>query len=82
MWKVNKYLSGDEVNGLPAGLRFLVDAEKVVDYKAQLEQKYGIEIVRLKPDKSIPLCVKEYGVPFLSKYVSEQMMRLQKHNFQ
>ena len=39
MWKVNKYLSGDEVNGLPAGLRFLVDAEKVVDYKAQLEQK-------------------------------------------
>ena len=48
----------------------------------ELEQKYGIEIVRLKPDKSIPTCVKEYGVPFLSKYVSEQMMRLQKHGFQ
>lgn len=48
----------------------------------ELEQKYGIEIIRLKPDKSIPLCVKEYGVPFLSKYVSEQMMRLQKHGFQ
>ena len=48
----------------------------------ELERKYGIEIIRLKPDKSIPLCVMEYGVPFLSKYVSEQMMRLQKHGFQ
>lgn len=37
----------------------------------ELERKYGIEIVRLKPDKPIPACVKEYGVPFLSKYVSE-----------
>lgn len=47
-----------------------------------LEQKYGIEIKRLKPDKPIPTCVRQYGVPFLSKYVSEQMMRLQKHHFQ
>lgn len=48
----------------------------------ELERKYNIEIVRLKPDKPIPTCIKEYGVPFLSKYVSEQMMRLQKHGFQ
>lgn len=47
-----------------------------------LEQKYGIEIIRLKPDKPIPSCVKQFGVPFLSKYVSEQMMRLQAHHFQ
>ena len=47
-----------------------------------LEQKYGIEIMRIKPDKPIPTCVKQYGVPFLSKYVSEQMMRLQAHGFQ
>lgn len=47
-----------------------------------LEQKYGIKIKRLKPDKPIPTCVRQYGVPFLSKYVSEQMMRLQKHHFQ
>ena len=47
-----------------------------------LEQKYGIEIKRIKPDKPIPTCVKQYGVPFLSKYVSEQMMRLQAHGFQ
>lgn len=47
-----------------------------------LEQKYGITIERVKPDKPIPTCVKQYGVPFLSKYVSEQMMRLQAHGFQ
>ena len=39
------------------------------------------KIKRIRPKKPIPLCVKEYGEPFLSKYVSEQIMRLQKHNF-
>ncbi len=52
------------------------------EHLGYLEQKYGIEIKRLKPDKPIPTCVRQYGVPFLSKYVSEQMMRLQKHHFQ
>lgn len=47
-----------------------------------LEEKYGVEIQKIKPEKSIPNCVREYGVPFISKYVSEQMMRLQAHNFQ
>ena len=42
----------------------------------------SITIERVKPDKPIPTCVREYGVPFLSKYVSEQMMRLQAHGFQ
>ena len=52
------------------------------EHLAELEKKYNITIERVKPDKPIPTCVKEYGVPFLSKYVSEQMMRLQKHGFQ
>ena len=52
------------------------------EHLAELEQKYGIEIIHIKPDKPIPTCIKEYGVPFLSKYVSEQMMRLQAHHFQ
>ena len=47
-----------------------------------LEKKYGIEIKRIKPEKPIPTCVREFGVPFLSKYVSEMMERLQRHNFQ
>lgn len=52
------------------------------EHIAFLEQKYDITIERVKPEKSIPTCVKQYGVPFLSKYVSEQMMRLQSHGFQ
>lgn len=52
------------------------------DHLKYLEEKYNIFIQRVKPVKPIPTCVREYGVPFISKYVSEQMMRLQKHEFQ
>ncbi|MDE7365431.1 MAG: phosphoadenosine phosphosulfate reductase family protein [Ruminococcus sp.] len=52
------------------------------DHLDYLENKYDIQIKRIKPKKSIPVCVSEYGVPFVSKYVSEQMMRLQLHKFQ
>jgi len=47
-----------------------------------LEDRYGIEIVRYKPVKSIPTCCKEFGQPFMSKYVSAHMERLQRHGFQ
>lgn len=47
-----------------------------------LNEKYGITIEVIPPVKPIPICVKEYGVPFWSKYVSEMMDRLQRHNFQ
>ena len=63
---------------IDTGLEYTATKEHL-DY---LEQKYGITIERVKPDKPIPTCVREYGVPFLSKYVSEQMMRLQAHHFQ
>lgn len=63
---------------IDTGLEYSATKEHL-DY---LEQKYGIIIERVKPDKPIPTCVKQYGVPFLSKYVSEQMMRLQSHGFQ
>ena len=47
-----------------------------------LEQKYGIEIHREKAKVPVPLGNKKYGVPFLSKYVSDYISRLQSHNFQ
>ena len=47
-----------------------------------LNDRYGIEIQVITPVKPIPLCVKQHGVPFWSKHVSEMMMRLQKHGFQ
>lgn len=51
------------------------------DHIKYLEEKYGIHIKELKPNKPVPLCVKKYGVPFLSKQVSEYMQRLQRHGF-
>lgn len=47
-----------------------------------LNEKYGVEIQVIPPIKPIPLCVREYGVPFWSKYVSDMIGRLQRHNFQ
>ena len=46
-----------------------------------LEEKYGIKIERFKADVPVPLGVKKYGVPFLSKRVSQYISRLQKHGF-
>ena len=47
-----------------------------------LESKYHIEITREKPIKPIPVSCKEFGQPFISKYVSEFIQRLQKYDFQ
>ena len=51
------------------------------EHLSYLEQRYGIEIVRIKADKTIPICVRRYGQPFISKYVSTQIERLQKYGF-
>lgn len=58
-----------------------------LEYKAthrhldHLEQKYNVTIIRRKPRKTIPVVCKEFGVPFLSKVVSDMFYRLQSHNF-
>lgn len=52
------------------------------DHIKYLEEKYDIKITELKAIKSVPLCVKQYGVPFLSKQVSEFIERLQRHGFE
>ena len=36
----------------------------------------------LQPIKPIPVCVREYGVPFWSKFASDYISRLQRHGFQ
>lgn len=43
--------------------------------------KYGVDIEIRKPKKPIPVAVKEYGVPFLTKDVSNKIYRAQYHNF-
>ena len=51
------------------------------DHLDYLESKYAINIERERAVKPIPVSCKEYGQPFLSKYVSEQIGRLQSYNF-
>lgn len=46
-----------------------------------LEEKYGIMIERIKAECPVPLACKKSGVPFLSKFVSEMIGRLQKYGF-
>lgn len=47
-----------------------------------LEKEYDIKIKEIKAQIPVPLCCKKYGEPFLSKQISEWILRLQKHNFQ
>ena len=59
------------------GLEYAATKEHV----KSLSKKYEVEIETIKPKKSIPACVKEYGVPFWSKFASEMLERLQRHSF-
>lgn len=58
-----------------------IEYQATKDHLDYLEEKYGIEIIRERAIKPIPSTCREYGQPFLSKFVSEQIDRLQKHNF-
>lgn len=59
------------------GLEYKATKEHLLD----LEKKYNIKIQTIKAIKTIPVCCKEYGQPFLSKQVSEWISRLQRHDF-
>ena len=51
------------------------------DHLDYLEKRYNISIIRRRPKKPIPLACKEYGQPFVSKFISDYLSRLQKHGF-
>lgn len=59
------------------GIEFLA-TKKHLD---ELEKKYQIVIERERATMPVPLGCKKYGQPFLSKYASEMIERLQKNNF-
>ena len=58
-----------------------LEYQATLDHLDYLENKYNINIERLRPKNPLPLAVKKYGQPFLNKHVSEMMNRLQKHDF-
>lgn len=59
-----------------------IEYQATKDHLKYLEERYGIRIEEIKAKIPVPLCCKRYGEPFLSKQVSEWIMRLQKHDFQ
>lgn len=48
---------------------------------SELESAYRIEIGRRRAERTIPVCCMESGQPFLSKYVSDMLGRLQSIGF-
>lgn len=58
-----------------------IEYQATLDHLAFLEEKYGIEIQRIRPKYPIPNAIKKYGVPLFSKKESEYIDRLQKHHF-
>jgi 3'-phosphoadenosine 5'-phosphosulfate sulfotransferase (PAPS reductase)/FAD synthetase len=59
------------------GLEFKATKEHI----KQLQEKYNVEITTIRSERPVPYCCKKYGVPFLSKHVSEFIYRLQNHDF-
>lgn len=58
-----------------------IEYEATKRHLDELEEKYGITIERERAKVPVPLGCKTYGLPFLSKYVSEMIDRLQKYEF-
>lgn len=59
-----------------------IEYQATKDHLKYIEEKYNIQIHRERAVKPIPVCCKEYGQPFLNKYTSECIQRLQKFGFQ
>lgn len=73
--------------GYPKGSLVYVFFDTGMEFEATkrhldyLESKYNITIHREKAVMPVPFGCRKYGVPFLSKMVSEWISRLQRHNF-
>ena len=58
-----------------------IEYQATKEHLDYLEDKYNIKIERMRAITPVPLGCRKYGLPFLSKYASEMIERLQKHNF-
>lgn len=59
-----------------------IEFQATKDHIKSLEKKYGITIEERKAKMPVAIACKRYGVPFLSKRISDYMSRLQNHGFQ
>lgn len=58
-----------------------IESKATKEHLDYLEKRYNIKIDRVKPKCPVPLGCKLYGLPFISKLVSQMIERLQTHNF-
>lgn len=58
-----------------------LEMQATKDHIKYLSEKYGIEIITLKPKVPAAAAVKKIGYPFWTKQTSEYISRLQKHGF-
>lgn len=75
MWR----LAGDRVTYVwfDTGLEW----DATLRHLAALENRYSIEIRRIKAYRPVAWCVKEYGQPFISKLISHMIDHLQRYGF-
>ena len=59
-----------------------IEYQATLEHLDWLENKYGLNIERIMAPVPVPLGVKKYGQPFLSKFVSEAIGSLQRHGFE
>ena len=50
------------------------------DHVKEVAEKYGVEIIECRPKKNIVMATREYGLPFVSKIMSNAMETVQKKN--
>lgn len=89
-------VSGGSDSDIMLDMVFRLDPEKKVKYVffdtglemqatkehiKDLERKYGIQIITLRPKVPAAAAVKKIGYPFWTKQTSEYISRLQKHGF-
>ena len=58
-----------------------IEYQATKEHLTYLEDRYNIDITKERAKCPVPLSSKRYGVPFLSKHISEMIYRLQKHDF-
>ena len=57
-----------------------LEMEATKRHVKEVAEKYGVEIVEHRPKKNIVLATKEFGIPFVSKIMSNAMETVQKKN--
>lgn len=77
VWRVTDDASKVRYVWFDTGLEY----QATKDHLTDLEEKYGIVIERVRAEKPIPLSCKLYGQPFLGKFTSQMIGRLQDHGY-